>query len=125
MSTHQTNLSQTIGRLLYALPFVVFGVLHLLNGGAMTAVVPGWLPGALVWVYLTGAANLAAGVALAANRLVKPTSLALVALLGTYILFVHAPSLLGGGGQMAMQSLLKDVGLAGGALLIFGSHQNG
>ena len=113
--------SGTAGRVLYAVPFLAFGVMHFLQGGALAAVVPSWLPGGAVWVYLTGAANLVAGIAIVANRLVRPTALALVGLLGAYVLTVHLPGLFADGSfQIALQSLLKDVGLAGGALLLVG-----
>ena len=112
---------QATGRILFATPFVIFGLVHFMQGGAMAGVVPGWVPGGVFWVYATGAANLAAGAALAANRYVRPTALALVAMLSVFILTVHLPGLFAEGQmQMAMTSLLKDLGLAGGALLIAG-----
>ena len=115
--------TESIGRFLYAVPFLAFGAMHFLNAGALAGVVPGWLPGGLFWVYLTGAANLAAGIAIAANRYVRATAAGLVALLAAYILTVHLPGLFTEGmAQMALQSLLKDVGLAGGALLLIGSR---
>lgn len=114
----------TPGRLLYAVPFVVFGIMHFLNAGAMAGVVPGWVPGGVFWVYATGAANLAAGLAIAVDKLVRPVALGLVAMLASFVAFVHAPGLFGEGSvQMAMTSLLKDVGLMGGALLVAAQTQ--
>lgn len=115
--------AETLGRVLYATPFLVFGLMHFLNGGALAGVVPGWIPGGVAWVYVTGAAMLAAGVAIVANQFVRPTALALVALLAGFILTIHLPGMLAeGSSQMAMQSLLKDIGLAGGAVLLFGTR---
>lgn len=111
----------SVGRVLYAVPFLVFGVMHFLQGGALAGVVPSWMPGDVVWVYLTGVANLAAGISIAVDRYVRVTAVALVGLLATFIATVHLPGVLAeGSSQMALTSLLKDVGLAGGAVMLLG-----
>ncbi len=105
----------TIGRLLFAIPFGVFGIMHFMNGDQMGGLVP--IPGGAFWIYFTGAAMVAAAVAIAANVMGFWASIGLAALLVVYVVFMHAPNL--GDeqmGQMAMQSLLKDLALAGGAL---------
>ena len=50
-----------LGRPLFAVVFAIFGLLHLAMGGNMTAAVPAWVPGpAIIWVYFTGVAMVAA-----------------------------------------------------------------
>jgi len=87
----------------------------------MAGVVPSWMPGSVIWVYLTGAANLAAGLSIALDRYVRVAAIALVAMLVLFIVTVHLPGVLAeGSSQMALTNLLKDVGLAGGALMLLG-----
>lgn len=114
----------TIGRIFLSIPFLVFGLMHFMNAGAMAGVVPGWLPGGVLWVYLTGAANLAAGAAIATGWYVRAAAVTVIALLSAYILMVHVPGLFAEGGfQMAMQSVLKDTGLLGGAILLYAAYK--
>jgi uncharacterized membrane protein len=115
------DFATSVGRILFAVPFLVFGILHFLQGGAMAGVVPNWMPGSVIWVYLTGAANLVAGISIAADRYVRVVAIALVGMLVSFVLTVHLPGVLAeGSSQMAMTNLLKDVGLAGGALMLLG-----
>lgn len=103
------------GRIAFAAPFAVFGVLHLMNAEAMAGMVP--VPGGVFWIYLTGLALLAGAVGLGARVLGSWAALGLAALLGVFILTLHLPGL---GDpqtrQMALTSGLKDLALLGGAL---------
>jgi uncharacterized membrane protein len=63
-----------IGRWLFALPLAVFGILHLMAGSQMANVVPAWIPGGVVWVYITGAAMLAGAVAMITGKKAKLAS---------------------------------------------------
>lgn len=120
-STNETLFNtSSAGRILYAIPFIAFGVMHFLKGGALAGVVPGWVPGGVIWVYLTGIANLAAGISIAVDRYVQVTATAVVGLLAAFITLIHLPGVLAEGSQMAITGLLKDVGLAGGALMLLG-----
>ena len=40
-----------VGRILFALPFAVFGLMHFMAGGDMAGMVPSWGPGGGFWVY--------------------------------------------------------------------------
>ena len=107
-----------LARILVGIPFIVFGAMHILGANDMAFMVPNWLPGGVIWIYLTGLANILVGVAIAANKMM-PLAGNLAALLMTlYIIIIHAPGLGDAATQMnAMSGLLKDIGLAGGALL--------
>lgn len=106
-----------IGRYLFALPFGVFGIMHFVAANQMAAIVPAYLPGGVFWVYLTGAALLAACTSIMAQVRTKQACILLAVMLAMFALMVHLPALLGGD-QMAMGSLLKDLSLAGGALVM-------
>lgn len=104
------------GRIVFALPYAVFGLFHFVGADAMAGMVP--VPGGVFWVYLTGVAMLAAAVSIATGKLDKVSSPLLALLLATFAVTLHLP--MAGDpemGQQATLSFLKDMSLAGGALL--------
>lgn len=118
-------LTGKLGRALYALPFGVFGVLHLLMAKDMTMMVPSFIPGGILWVYLTGAALIAACISILINRVAQTASLCLAALLAIFIVTIHVPGLMDVSTQkMAMSALLKDMALCGAALVMAGVSKN-
>ncbi len=110
-----------IGQILFALPFGVFGLFHFMMASQMAGAVPSWVPGGIFWVYVTGLALIAAAVSLVINKYAYYAALGLALLLVTFVLTVHLPGMMGGD-QMAMPGLLKDLALAGAALLV--AHLN-
>ena len=114
-----------IGRLLFAIPMGVFGLFHFLHGQAMAGMVPAFVPGGVLWVYITGLALIAAAVSIIMEKYDKIATQLLAVLLGIFILTIHLPGL--GNAQtmqMSMVALLKDLALLGGALVIsLGSKQ--
>ncbi len=111
-----------IGQIVFGVPLFVFGVMHFLAGGDMAGMVPGWLPGALFWVYLTGLALMAAAVALFLGRYVFPAGVGLAVLVGSFVLTIHLPGMMDPEtAQMAMTNGLKDVAIVGAALMAAGS----
>jgi uncharacterized membrane protein len=111
-----------VGRILYAMPFAVFGALHLSMSASMAATVPGWVPGPhVVWVYLTGVAMIASALAIAADRFSRIAGLVVAGLMALFVLTVHIPGLRDPAvAQMAMVALLKDTALLGAALMVAG-----
>jgi uncharacterized membrane protein len=109
----------TIGRYLFAVPMAVFGLLHFLAGADMAGMVPGWLPGGVLWVYLTGVALLAAAVAILIGKMGRLACQLLGILLVIFALTVHLPMVLAGDAT-AMGQVLKDLALAGGAWVLSG-----
>ncbi|ADR20220.1 hypothetical protein MATR_21640 [Marivirga tractuosa] len=111
------NLIANIGRFLYSIPMVIFGVFHFVNTRTLQNVVPSFIPGQTFWVYLTGAALIAAGISILIKKQVQLISNLLALMLLVFALFVHFPMALEGD-QLASSSLLKDIALAGGALIL-------
>lgn len=107
----------TVGRYLFAIPFGIFGILHFMNAGAMAGMVP--IPGGVLWVYLTGAALIAAAAAIMSGKMGALASQLLAVFLLLTAFTVHLPALMGGD-QNAMSQVLKDLALAGGALVLSG-----
>lgn len=113
-------LTGTFARLLFALPFMVFGINHFVQGSAMAGGVP--VPGGVFWVYFIGLCLVAASIAITFNVLRTWAGIALAALLMTFVLTMHLPAVLADG-MAAMNSviaLLKDTSLAGAALYFAG-----
>jgi uncharacterized membrane protein len=106
-----------IGRFLFAVPMVIFGVFHFVNTRTLQNVVPSFIPGQTFWVYLTGAALIAAGISIIFKKQIQLTSILLAIMLMAFAFFVHFPLALEGD-QLASSSLLKDIALAGGALVL-------
>ena len=104
-------LTKTVSRYLFAIPFIIFGIFHFMNAGGMAGMVPGWLPGGVFWVYLTGLALIVAPISLFIGKKDKLAMLLLALMLVIFALLVHLP-----GGQSSMPNLLKDLSLAGAAL---------
>ncbi len=106
-------------RILFGLPFLGFGIGHLLNGSQMGGYVP--IPGGVIWIYVTGIAMILAGIA-AITKIQGSTAMLLLALLlFIYIASIHIPSLMKPETmQMGLGMLYKDMGLMGAALLLAG-----
>ena len=112
-------LTTTVARILFALPFGIFGLMHLMKADDMAGMVP--IPGGAIWIYITGLALLAASVGIIAKKMGRISSLLLALLLLVFILALHVPGLGDEATmQMSMMSLLKDMGLMGGALTYAG-----
>ena len=111
------NNLKNIGRIMFAVPFGIFGMMHFMMASNMTGMVPSWVPGGVFWVYVTGMALVAAAISIIAKKQIYLASVLLAVLLGVFVMTIHIPALLGGD-QMAMGGMLKDISLAGGALLI-------
>ena len=109
----------TVGRVIYALPFAIFGISHFLEGKQMVGSVP--VPGGVFWIYFTGAAMVAASIGIITKILGKWASLGLALLLLLFVLFVHIPGLSNPAMRpLHIMSLLKDTALLGAALTIAG-----
>lgn len=112
------NAVLNLGKYLFAIPFFIFGLFHFMNASAMA----GMAPGGVIMVYIAGAALIAAAVSIIIGKLDKLACVLLALLMIIFIVAVHVPGMMAEGAdesakQMAMMSILKDMALAGGALL--------
>ncbi|MCC6866666.1 MAG: DoxX family protein [Ignavibacteria bacterium] len=112
-------LTGIFARLLFAVPFLGFGINHLMHANAMAGMAP--IPGGAIWIYVSGAAMILAGIAAITKFQGKTAMLLLALLLLIYIVSIHIPQMLKPESySMGMMSLYKDAGLMGGALLLAG-----
>jgi putative oxidoreductase len=112
-------LTTTVARYLFAVPFIIFGLMHFMAAGDMAGMVPSFIPGGVFWVYLTGLALIAGGVSLILKKKDKLAALLLGIMLILFVLAMHLPMVMGGN-QMAMSNVLKDLALAGAAFTYSG-----
>lgn len=112
-------LTGVVARILFAIPFIGFGIGHLMNAGMMAGMVP--IPGGVIWVYVTGIAMILAGIAAITKIQGKMAMLLLALLLIIYIVTIHVPAMMKPETQMmGMSGVFKDFGLTGGALILAG-----
>ena len=111
------------GKYLLAIPMAIFGLFHFISGPAMAGMVPPAIPGGVLWVYLTGIALVAAAAAILSDKMAKLASVLLAALLLVFVLVIHLKGAMAGD-QAATASLLKDIAIAGGALVFAGTRKS-
>jgi uncharacterized membrane protein len=113
-----------IGVVLYALVIGFFGVNHFLNGTGFQNTIPSFIPYHIFWVYLTGAALIAAAISFLTGKYTRPAGLFLALFLLVIVFTIHVPALMRSEGSpiisIALTNLVKDTGLAGAALMIAG-----
>lgn len=105
-----------LGKYIFAIPFAVFGAFHFMNADAMAGIPPF---GGKAMVYITGVALVAAAVSIIIGKLDKLASLLLGLMLLIFVFAVWMPGA-SGGDQTATSMLLKDLALAGGAIMYAG-----
>ena len=107
------NSINNLGKWLFIIPFAVFGVIHFMNANQMSGMVP--LAGGAIWVYITGVAELAFAISVVIGKWDKLAAMLCALMLVLYVILIHAPGI--GMYETATSNLLKDLGLAGGALM--------
>jgi uncharacterized membrane protein len=110
-------LTSTLARVLFALPWIAYGLIHFINADEMVGAVP--VPGGIIWVYITGVAMIAAGVGIATRIMGVWAALGLALLMLVFILTIHVPATVKTG-MAHLGYLLKDVVNLGAALAFAG-----
>lgn len=80
-----------IARATFAAMLILFGAIHLTNVSFIASLIPDWIPFAASWPWATGAAQIAAGLALLSGRFVAPAGFAIAAMYAAWLALVHAP----------------------------------
>jgi uncharacterized membrane protein len=112
-----------VGLAVYSLVIAFFGVNHFIDTG-MQHMVPSFIPGGNIWLYITGAALILAAIAFLMGRQRPLAGYLLAAFLVILVLTIHIPAILHAPDEAArrfpLSNMIKDLGLAGGALMIAG-----
>ena len=116
-----------LGKYLFAVPFAIFGIMHLMNASAMAGMAP--FGGAAI-IYITGLAHIAATVAILIGKMDKLAATLLGVMLLIFALWVHGMGVANAADEMAasasMSNMLKDLALAGAAWMyaLMGARDN-
>jgi uncharacterized membrane protein len=122
-STYMKNYFPThMARMLFGLIMLVFGLFHFLMGDKMAGMVPAFLPGGVVWVYITGLGLAAAGLSFILEKMMKLAGYLLAVMLLLFVVLIHAQNI--GTDNSAIASILKDLGLAMGSILIANASED-
>jgi uncharacterized membrane protein YphA (DoxX/SURF4 family) len=105
----------SFGKFLFLIPFFFSGVTHLM-GSTNIGAVPDFIPGGIFWIYATGIGMLAFVVSMMLGKYDKLAAILLAVMLFIFAFVVQLPQQ--GSNSMWIASFLKDIGLAGGALMI-------
>jgi uncharacterized membrane protein YphA (DoxX/SURF4 family) len=117
-------LTMGVARVLFALPFGLFGIFHLVRVPRFVKMVP--IPGAEFWVYFTGAALIAGSLGMILKIQAKWAALGLALLMLFFVLFVHGPGLFDPVQRDAqLAQVLKNLSLMAGALTWAGIFARG
>ena len=110
-----------IGRILFALPFAVFGINHLLMMDYYLGMLTSFIPLGGYTIILTGLVMIIVSISIITKKFIRLSTLILAGLLLIFILTIHLPHLFDGTDRVPiMIALLKDISLMGGSLMIAG-----
>lgn len=112
-----------IGRRLFGLCPVIFGLAHFGYAKFTASMVPGWLPAPLFWAWFTGAAHMAGGLALVAGVQTRLAATLLAAMYGAFALILHLPRVIAApDSQIEWTMLSIAISLAGAAWTVRPTH---
>jgi putative oxidoreductase len=113
----------TIGRILFAIPFALFGINHFLMLDYYLGMLTSFVPLGAYTIILTGIMMIAASISIITKILVRFSTLLLAALLFIFIVTIHIPHLFEDADKtITIISLLKDISLMGASLMIAGIY---
>ena len=104
-----------VASIIFALAIGAFGVRNFIKAGSIDTIVPDYMPGEVVWVYITGVCLILAAVAIVLNNsLTRPACYLLALMLLIFVFTLHLKPAIDGNPN----NLLKDTAIAMGAIII-------
>ena len=119
-STHQLffmNAVTVIGRYLFAIPLVIFGLIYLVNAETLTQFIE--TTGSVIWVYITGLIMLFAGIAILIRKkdAVASFLLGILFIILALVIDLRVAISLNFDDPVSTSQLLKDLIIAGAAFV--------
>ena len=116
----------TIGRILYGLPFIFFGINHFVKVDWFDSTYTSFIPLGPFTIMLTGVLLIAAGVSIITKKYIRIAATLLSVLLLIFILTIHIPHLINETDNthfmFSLMLMVKDISLMGGSLMIAGMY---
>lgn len=81
----------TLGRILFALSLIVFGIQHFMYARFVATLVPSWIPEHLFWAYFTGAAFIASAISIMTRYRGRLGATWLGVMFLLWVLLLHLP----------------------------------
>lgn len=107
-------------QIVFAVPWIIFGVQHFMYVDFVANIVPQYFPARWFWVYLTGAAMIAAGFSFIVNKKSSLAAALLGTMLLTFILLIHVPTIAGEPSVINWTRALQDLAIASIAFMLAG-----
>ncbi|HLP74443.1 MAG TPA: hypothetical protein VK155_16160 [Bacteroidales bacterium] len=112
-----------IGRILFAIPFALFGINHFLMTDYYVGMLTSFVPRGAYSIILVGILLIGASISIITKKYVRISTILLACLLFIFIVTIHIPHLfIDADRTTAIITLLKDVSLMGGCLMIAGFY---
>lgn len=114
-----------IGRILFAIPFALFGINHFLMMDYYLGMLTSFIPLGAYTIILTGVMLIATSISIILKKLIKLSTISLAVLLFVFIVTIHIPHLFNEADKTTIIiALLKDISLLGGSLMIAGIYSD-
>ncbi|WP_207493053.1 hypothetical protein [Aridibaculum aurantiacum] len=116
------QLTSRISIIILAVVMIIFGIYHYMYPKNLLVFVPSYIPGGIIWVYITGTAFILAAISFLLHKMVRLSAILLATMLAIFVFTIHLPNYMHAGDvemqQMALISFLKDLAIAAFALHI-------
>lgn len=111
-----------VARYCFAGCLLIFCILHFVYTGYVASVIPAWIPGHVVWAYVTGLAFLAAGLSITTGVLAPLGASLLATMFGLWVILLHTPRVVAASGNHGeWTSLIVALGMCGSSWIVAGS----